>query len=298
MPEAASKTLRDGVSIQKESDQECGDEAKAILEYSSSPWFTRLSLSPDSLTDSFGKFMASSFPALAGGSSHLLLSHRFPRVDPSVEGSSPMASLSTTSPAEGNLEVGYRCSSISSGVAGVAPTVGDSSLEQVGVVGKLSESRRALDTEVRGCSPVVGVGDASGAVHASRSAASRGRHRGHSEELGFRLSRFNGSSWISFRSQHSQQFELKSGDTVDGISQRGDADDPDRRVPEEVLVQSSEQPEVMQEVPTVVPFRAWVDEVKTLKQGDIYVGRGSKQRGLLPSFWANWYKVSEFGRDR
>ena len=48
----------------------------------------------------------------------------------------------------------------------------------------------------------------------------------------------------------------------------------------------------------VVPSRAWVDEVKTLKQGDIYVGRGSKQRGLLPSFWANRYKVSKFGRDR
>ena len=51
-------------------------------------------------------------------------------------------------------------------------------------------------------------------------------------------------------------------------------------------------------VPTVVPSRAFVDEVKALKQGDIYVGRGSKQRGLLPSFWANRYKVSRFGRDR
>ena len=48
----------------------------------------------------------------------------------------------------------------------------------------------------------------------------------------------------------------------------------------------------------VVPYGAWVDEVKTVKQGDIYVGRGSKQRGLLPSFWANRYKVSKFGIDR
>ena len=48
----------------------------------------------------------------------------------------------------------------------------------------------------------------------------------------------------------------------------------------------------------VVPSRAWVREVKTLKQGDFYVGRGSKQRGLLPSFWTNRYKVSKFGRDR
>ena len=57
-------------------------------------------------------------------------------------------------------------------------------------------------------------------------------------------------------------------------------------------------PRVQAEVPMVVPSRAWVDEVKTLKQGDIYVGRGSKQRGLLPSFWANRYKASKFGRDR
>ena len=48
----------------------------------------------------------------------------------------------------------------------------------------------------------------------------------------------------------------------------------------------------------VVPFWAWVGEVKTLKKGDVYVGRGSKQRGLLPSFWVNRNKVSKFGRDR
>ena len=65
-----------------------------------------------------------------------------------------------------------------------------------------------------------------------------------------------------------------------------------------VDVGSSLHPRVQAEVPMVVPSRAWVDEVRTLKQGDIYVGRGSKQRGLLPSFWANRYKVSKFGRDR
>ena len=61
---------------------------------------------------------------------------------------------------------------------------------------------------------------------------------------------------------------------------------------------SSEQPEVIQSVPMIVPSCAWVDDVKTLKQGDIYVGRGSKQRGSLPSCRANRYKVSMFGRDR
>ena len=114
----------------------------------------------------------------------------------------------------------------------------------------------------------------------------------HSEELGFRLSRFNGSSWISFRSQHSQQFESKSGDPVDGSSQRCDAEDPDRWVPEEVVMQSSEQPHIIQKVPMVVPSRAWVDEVKTLKQGDIYVGKEASK--VDPSFW---YKVSKFGRE-
>ena len=53
--------------------------------------------------------------------------------------------------------------------------------------------------------------------------------------------------------------------------------------------------EACERLPMVVPSRAWVDEVKTFKKGDVYVGRGSKQRGLLPSFWANRYKVSKFG---
>ena len=47
-----------------------------------------------------------------------------------------------------------------------------------------------------------------------------------------------------------------------------------------------------------MPSGAWVDEVKTLKKGDVYMGRGSKQRGLLPSFWTNQFKVSKYGRDR
>ena len=41
------------------------------------------------------------------------------------------------------------------------PTVVEG-LEQFGVVGKLLGSRRALDSGIDGCSPVVGVGDASG----------------------------------------------------------------------------------------------------------------------------------------
>ena len=217
--------------------------------------------------------MDSFSPALKGGSSHLPSSHPSLRADPSCEGSSPMASSSAESPAEGNLDVGYRCSSISSGLAGVVSTAGDGGVEQVGVVGKLRESRLALDSGIGGCGQVIGVGDASGvcdcgAVQAVGSAASRGRDRCHSEDLGLRLSRFNGLSWISFSSQQSQQFESKSEDPVSGSSQRGDAEDLDRWVPEEFVVQSSEQPEVIEKVPMVVPSRAWVDVVKTLKRGE------------------------------
>ena len=53
--EATSKALGDGVSIQAKSDQEDRDGAKAMSDCSSSLWFTRLSVSPDSYLDSFGK---------------------------------------------------------------------------------------------------------------------------------------------------------------------------------------------------------------------------------------------------
>ena len=101
--EAICITLRDGVSIQKASSQEYGDDG--ILGYSSSPWVTKLSSSPESFMESFGKFMASSFPALAGASSHI--------------------------PASRISDVVYRCSSMSSAVAGVVPAVADGGFGQV-----------------------------------------------------------------------------------------------------------------------------------------------------------------------
>ena len=80
----------DGVSIPKKSDQEYRDDLKAMLEFSSSHWFTRSSTSPDSLVDSFEKFIAPSLPALAGLSSHHPYARHSLRSDPSFEGSSPM----------------------------------------------------------------------------------------------------------------------------------------------------------------------------------------------------------------
>ena len=74
--QATDKTLRDGVTSQKGSFQECGEGANEIHGYSSSPWVPNLSSSPDSLMDSFEKTMGASLPALAGASSHTPASRR------------------------------------------------------------------------------------------------------------------------------------------------------------------------------------------------------------------------------
>ena len=61
---------------------------------------------------------------------------------------------------------------------------------------------------------------------------------------------------------------------------------------------SSEQPEVIQKGPMVVPSRAWVDEVKTLKQGDIYVAEEASKEDYSRHSGQTGTKVSKFGRDR
>ena len=48
--------------------------------------------------------------------------------------------------------------------------------------------------------------------------------------------------------------------------------------------------------PMVVPTRCCLDLVKKFMRGDRYIGRGSAQRGLKRSLWANSYKVSQFTR--
>ena len=150
-----------------------------------------------------------------------------------------------------------------------------------------------------------------------------GIETGVSAGLGSRRSRFNGSSWISFSSLHSCQTDAKPEVPVGQSTEFGHGEQPVQlesgepvvhasgdhevrgRVPlvlrsesEERVVHTSEEHEACERLPMVVPSRAWVDEVKTFKKGDVYIGRGSKQRGLLPSFWANRNKVSKFRRDR
>ena len=139
---ATDKTLRDGVTSQKGSFQESGEGANEIHGCSSSPWVTNLSSSPDSLVDSFEKFMAASLPALAGASSHIQAS----RIS----------------------DVVYRCSSMSSAVAGVALAVADGGFGQVrggvqdGAVEVLRGSSPVEDAGTRSWTPRIGVVGACG----------------------------------------------------------------------------------------------------------------------------------------
>ena len=49
-------------------------------------------------------------------------------------------------------------------------------------------------------------------------------------------------------------------------------------------------------MPDIVPARGCLENVKQLMAGDIYMGRGCRQRGLDGSVWANACKVSQYGR--
>ena len=48
--------------------------------------------------------------------------------------------------------------------------------------------------------------------------------------------------------------------------------------------------------PIVLPIRGHLDSIKQLMLGDLYIGRGSRQRGLKKSLWCNPFKVSQHGR--
>ena len=50
------------------------------------------------------------------------------------------------------------------------------------------------------------------------------------------------------------------------------------------------------ETPENVPIRGCLDNIKQLMAGDVYIGRGSRQRGLQSSVWTNDNKVSVYGR--
>ena len=50
--------------------------------------------------------------------------------------------------------------------------------------------------------------------------------------------------------------------------------------------------------PLIIPVRGFFDDVRKFMVGDLYIGRGCKQRALPRSAFANPYKVSTYGRTR
>ena len=48
--------------------------------------------------------------------------------------------------------------------------------------------------------------------------------------------------------------------------------------------------------PMVLPVRGHLDSIKRLLKGDLYIGRGSKQRCLAKSRCCNTFEVSQHGR--
>ena len=51
-----------------------------------------------------------------------------------------------------------------------------------------------------------------------------------------------------------------------------------------------------EDTPLVVPTRGHLDAVRRMLRGDLYIGRGCRQRGLARSRWCNDFKVSVHGR--
>ena len=55
--------------------------------------------------------------------------------------------------------------------------------------------------------------------------------------------------------------------------------------------------ESFEATPMVLPVRSNLDCVKRFLKGDLYMGRGSRQRSLPKSRYCNNFKVSEYGRE-
>ena len=54
--------------------------------------------------------------------------------------------------------------------------------------------------------------------------------------------------------------------------------------------------EDFERTPMAVPTRGHLDSIRRFMKGDLYIGRGSRQRKLLCSWYCNNYKVAEVGR--
>ena len=48
--------------------------------------------------------------------------------------------------------------------------------------------------------------------------------------------------------------------------------------------------------PLVLPIRGDLEDIQAMMQGDVYIGRGCRQRGLKRSLYCNNYEVASYGR--
>ena len=79
---------------------------------------------------------------------------------------------------------------------------------------------------------------------------------------------------------------LPSNHCVENAHPRGEASCVQERNPNQTSA-----------IPLVLPIRAFLDDVKSLKRGDLYKVQGSKQRNLVRSLFATPFNVSTFGRE-
>ena len=61
--------------------------------------------------------------------------------------------------------------------------------------------------------------------------------------------------------------------------------------------ENSELGERYDVTPMGLPIRGHLDAAKRFLKGDLFIGRGSRQRPLQKSRYCNNHKVSEYGRD-
>ena len=62
------------------------------------------------------------------------------------------------------------------------------------------------------------------------------------------------------------------------------------------LVHRSMLGETRDSTPLALPIRGHLDGIKAMMKGDVYIGRGCRQRGLKRSPHCNNYKVANYGR--
>ena len=76
------------------------------------------------------------------------------------------------------------------------------------------------------------------------------------------------------------------------VARRAELDDNKATAEDFISSDVSATGSLFQDTPMIVPTREHLDLVKKLLTGDIYVGRGSRQRQLPKSRFCNVFKVS------